>query len=292
MMEDYYTVLNISRNASIDEIRKSYKELALKYHPDKCKDVNSEHFKRVNEAYQILNDPDKKILYDLSLEQQQSNSGSNELIQKLMSNLFKFLADFKKSKEKSEVINRRSSTILKLQIPVTLEELYHGNPKKIKLKVKNNNVQEHVTLFVSLVNFQRRPPQVFKNMGDSLNESVTRQDIEITFEIQQHDLFKVDDICGSYDVLCFEQPLSLYEFYYGIDRNMSHFDGEDIYIKGFFKSLSKLILCIKNRGLLYLDDESNEIRRGDFVIYFKLTLPTLLDEEKHVFKSLAEDYFK
>lgn len=62
-MKDFYDVLNVSREASDDEIKKAYRKLAHKYHPDK-KDGNEEKFKEVNEAYQTLSDQNKKSQYD------------------------------------------------------------------------------------------------------------------------------------------------------------------------------------------------------------------------------------
>ena len=60
---DYYKVLGISKNASSDEIKKSYRKLAMKYHPDKNKnnkDEASEKFKKISEAYDVLSDNEKK----------------------------------------------------------------------------------------------------------------------------------------------------------------------------------------------------------------------------------------
>ena len=64
--KDYYKILNISRGASTDEIKKAFRKLARKYHPD----VNpgnkkaEEKFKEINEAYEVLSDPDKRRKYD------------------------------------------------------------------------------------------------------------------------------------------------------------------------------------------------------------------------------------
>lgn len=63
--QDYYKVLGIKRNASQDEIRNAYKKMAKKYHPDLNKDANAEeNFKKVNEAHEVLKDPEKRKLYD------------------------------------------------------------------------------------------------------------------------------------------------------------------------------------------------------------------------------------
>ncbi len=62
---DYYEVLGISKGASDDEIKKAYRSLAKKYHPDVNKSPDAEEkFKEINEAYEVLSDPQKKATYD------------------------------------------------------------------------------------------------------------------------------------------------------------------------------------------------------------------------------------
>jgi molecular chaperone DnaJ len=63
MAKDYYEILGVSRDASDEEIKKAYRRLAHKYHPDKGSG-NEERFKEVNEAYQILSDREKRAQYD------------------------------------------------------------------------------------------------------------------------------------------------------------------------------------------------------------------------------------
>ena len=63
--KDYYHVLAVDRKASEEEIKRAYRKLARKYHPDVSKEKNAEeHFKNVQEAYEVLKDPEKRAAYD------------------------------------------------------------------------------------------------------------------------------------------------------------------------------------------------------------------------------------
>jgi DnaJ-class molecular chaperone len=65
MGKDYYKILGIARGATDDEIKKAYRKLALKYHPDKNKAAGAEErFKEIAEAYEVLSDKKKRDIYD------------------------------------------------------------------------------------------------------------------------------------------------------------------------------------------------------------------------------------
>lgn len=67
MAEDYYKVLGLDKGASLDDIKKAYRKLALKYHPDRNptdKKRSEEKFKEISEAYAVLSDPEKRKQYD------------------------------------------------------------------------------------------------------------------------------------------------------------------------------------------------------------------------------------
>lgn len=92
-MSDYYEILGVSRDSDEKKIKKAYKDLALKWHPDRNIDNKAEaedKFKNISKAYAVLSDPDKKRIYDLGGEEavQQSASGPGINPEDIFANLF------------------------------------------------------------------------------------------------------------------------------------------------------------------------------------------------------------
>jgi molecular chaperone DnaJ len=117
-MKDYYHILGVSRTSSQDDIKKQYRKLAMKYHPDKNPGDKKaeEHFKEIAEAYEILSDTEKKKRYD--------NPNNQDLN-------FDFTGGFfRNAKNKA----KKKGTTLRVHIKMTLSEIFSGAEKKIKIK--------------------------------------------------------------------------------------------------------------------------------------------------------------
>jgi len=79
-----YEILGVKRDCSMKEIKKAYKELSLRYHPDVSRD-SGENFRAVNEAYKLLSDPELKEIYDNSGESLSRQAIEHEAKQELLS---------------------------------------------------------------------------------------------------------------------------------------------------------------------------------------------------------------
>lgn len=75
---DYYGILHVGRNASQEEIKKAYRKLSRKYHPDNAGEQYREQFDSVQEAYGVLGDEEKRLAYDEQLRADKAGVGSGK----------------------------------------------------------------------------------------------------------------------------------------------------------------------------------------------------------------------
>ncbi len=139
--KDYYKILGISKNASQDEIKKAFRQLARKYHPDVNKDADAEDkFKEINEAFQVLGNPEKRAQYD----QFGTSAFSQEDLRGFRNQRFDFddlFRDFGFGdifdifNHREEYQDYEEGADLKYDLEITLEDAFFGVEKIIKIPV-------------------------------------------------------------------------------------------------------------------------------------------------------------
>jgi len=131
MAKDYYEILGIDRNASNEDIKRTYKKLAFEYHPDRNPDDNDSlnKFKDINEAYQILGDDNKRAQYDsfgsISGEGNLGDMGFSSNLNDIFGNIFEevFNSGFSGNGQKGRD--------LKYELTISFEEAAFGMEKEI-----------------------------------------------------------------------------------------------------------------------------------------------------------------
>jgi molecular chaperone DnaJ len=130
MSKDYYKILEVDKSASQEEIKKAYRKLALKYHPDKNQGNSEaeEKFKEVSDAYSILSDENKKSQYDRFGSVGGNNSGGGNPFN--MDDIFSQFGDI--FGRRSNGPQQRRGSDLRVKVNVTLNDIIFGCTKKIK----------------------------------------------------------------------------------------------------------------------------------------------------------------
>lgn len=145
MKKDYYEILGVSRQATPEEIKKAYRQAALKYHPDRNPGNKEaeEKFKEAAEAYSVLIDPEKRAIYDryghqgLQGQGYQGFTGFDSSIfqdfEDILGNFFGFsFSDFF-GQETSRRYRPQRGRDLALELQITLEEAAAGTEKELKI---------------------------------------------------------------------------------------------------------------------------------------------------------------
>ena len=143
MKQDFYEVLGVQKSASASEIKKAYRKMAVKYHPDKNPgDTQAEEmFKKAAEAYEVLSDPDKKAKYDQFGHQAFEGGGFGSGGMN-MDDIFSQFGDIFGSAFGGGFSGfgggqqRVKGSNLRIRVSLTLEEVAKGVEKKIKVKRK------------------------------------------------------------------------------------------------------------------------------------------------------------
>ncbi|KAL2733593.1 dnaJ subfamily A member 1 [Vespula maculifrons] len=154
----FYDVLGVKPDCSPEDLKKAYRKLALKYHPDKNPN-EGERFKQISQAYEVLSNPEKKRIYDQGGEQalKEGGMGGNgfsspmDIFDMFFGGAFGGRSGRRRERKGQDVIH---------QLSVSLEELYNGTVRKLALQKnvicdKCEVMRMHLELVEALCGFQK-----------------------------------------------------------------------------------------------------------------------------------------
>lgn len=305
--KDYYEILGVPRSATEKEIKSAFRKLARKYHPDTNRDNKDaeEKFKEINEAYEVLGDPDKRKKYDTLGNSFSGNSdftpppgfdfnfdfskGFNTKTQESpFSDFFEMLfgealkgrsspfqESFTQTYTRPQTKRRGEDQYIDLQL--LIEEAYKGTTRKIDINVPG---REPKRLEVKI------PPNVRENSkirmaGEGLpgKHGGEPGDLYLIVKLKHHPFFKidVDDIHSSVSITPAEAVL-------GTEIEIPTIDTPVKMVVPPGTQNDK-VLRLRGKGLPHQKKEG----RGDHFVKIKINIPTAItEEEKKLYQEIAK----
>jgi curved DNA-binding protein len=294
--KDYYAILGVERGAGDDEIKKAYRKLARKYHPDVSKEANAEErFKEVSEAYETLKDAEKRAAYD----QLGRHAAGEEFRpppdwgQSFGGGQFSFddidLADlFAGFAGRQRGGGARDRPIpgadYEAGVRLTFEQAFHGTEIELDLSAIEYDEQGRPRRVPHRIRV-RIPPGVTDGQklrvpgkGGKGVRGGRDGDLYLDIEVMSHPLYRVDGLDVHVDL-----PLAPWEAVLGASVDMPTPAGR-VTLKVPPGTRAGQKLRLSGRGLARPDGS-----KGDLYAIAQIVVPTVVDErQRALFKSLAE----
>lgn len=294
--QDYYKLLGVDRNAKTEEISKAYKKLARKYHPDlnPGKKDAEEKFKQINEAYEVLKDPEKRKLYDQlgpDWQQGQQFNGQGTGFEDFTTGTGGGMGDFSDFFESlfghsarggggfSGGFNNfsqrpRRGHDVEAELSLTLEEVMKGGKRTITLQMPDGPK----TLEINIPSGIRNGAKLrLSGQGDPSHSGGSPGDLFLRVQYKPSDIFKVD---GS-NLHC-EINIAPWEAVLGCNVPVPTLDGAvELKIPAGTSSGKKF--RVRGKGMGTPD------KRGDLLVKIMIVVPAkLTDEERELWQKLSE----
>jgi len=302
--KDYYKILGVEKSATQDEIKKAYRKLAMKYHPDRNPGNKSaeEKFKEITEANEVLSDPEKRKKYDTlgsNWKQYQHTGGQGfddffthfgggrsggrtgatyefggdfgDIFGGMGGGFSDFFESFFGGGRGFSGRTQQQKTAVDVEavLNVSLEDAFNGSEKTINIDGKKLKVK---------INPGTKDGQKLrlKGLGRSKTAGGTKGDLYLIIHILQHPFYEIKD-----NLLYYNLDIDLYTAVLGGKETIRTLDGKTLSVNIPEGTESEKVLRLKGLGLI-----ENGVR-GDLFIDIHVTVPKNLSrEEKELFNKL------
>jgi len=271
---DYYSTLGVGKNATDDDIKKAYRKLAMKHHPDRGGDEAT--FKKISEAYDILSDPQKKQIVDLGGDPRNQNGGSygNSFNQgpfefhfnggappgmEDLFDRFNFGAGFgRRPTQKNKTLN--------IAIDITLEDVLNG--KDINAEITIPGSGKHRMINIAIPAGIEHGQQIrYEGMGDDAVRELRPGDLIVNINVRPHSRFRRE-----HSDIIIEKVVTVWDAIIGSSLDIETLDGKMLTISVPQGTKHGTILSCRGEGLPIMRSRN----RGNLLIMIKVDMPTNL----------------
>ncbi|KAJ8490432.1 hypothetical protein OPV22_012153 [Ensete ventricosum] len=286
---DYYNILKVNRSATDEDLKKSYRRLAIRWHPDKNpsnKEEAEAKFKQISEAYEVLSDPRRRAVYDQHGEEGLKGvpRDAEDIFTEIFgsTNPFGFESMNRGKPARFQADGSGSAAAqpwkpppaVERKLACSLEELYHGTAKKMKIsrnvmQPNGRRVAETEVLTVEVKPGWKRGTKItFPNKGSDRLPA----DIVFVIEEKPHDVYRRDG-----NDLVVHHKISLVDALTGTTINLRTLDGRDLVIEMTDVVKPNYELVIQSEGMPVAREPG---KKGNLVIKFDVKFPSRLAPEQ------------
>jgi DnaJ-class molecular chaperone len=260
MQMDYYSILGVPKGASESDIKKAYRSLAMKHHPDRGGDQSK--FQQIQEAYATLSDTGKRQQYDNPQPQGggfQFHFNSGDPFADIFSQ-FGFAGDpFAQQRQQ-----QRRNKDLRIRINLSLRETLADQQKTISVQTSTN---ERQTVNVQIPKGVTTGSSIkYPGLGDNMFNTLPRGDLYVTFLIEEDPLYQVDGINLVYNL-----QINVLDAMVGSTADVPSIEGRVFNINIPAGTGHQTKFRIPNQGLYSLDHNGHI--RGSLIVNIEVIIP-------------------
>lgn len=265
---DYYKRLGVDRSASQDEIKKAFRKLAMKHHPDRGGDEAK--FKEIQAAYDTLSDPQKKAEYDNPQPQFRGFSGDpNDMFGTIFGGGSPFGFGFQQQSRNANIA---------ANVSITLEEVLTG--KTVDAEISFRNGQRKLVSINIPQGIDDGVQIRYPGMGDQSIAKLPAGDLIVTVRVYPHESWTRDGVH-----LIQEKEISVWDALLGTNINFETLDGRTLNLTIPPGTQPGTTFNCKGEGLPH----HRSGYKGSALIKIKVAIPkNLSDSEKNIIKGLKD----
>jgi curved DNA-binding protein len=266
---DYYSTLGIKQDATADDIKKAYRSMAMKHHPDRG--GNEADFKRISEAYNVLSDPSKKQMVDAGVDpnnQQRGGFGGGNPFEFHFNagNMEEMFSNFGFNGQRRSQPRNKSFNI---NVEITLGDVLQG--KVLNAEVGIPGGQKKIINISIPAGIEHGQQIRYEGMGDSSLPAARPGDLIVNVYIRPHTEFKREG-----DSLTIERSISVWDALLGTSVEIVTLDNKTLSITIPSGTQPDTILSGRGQGLPNIRSKV----RGNLLIKIKVSFPKNLSVDQ------------